>query len=122
MSDFILDHPLLATLLTVFVLVTGVGGCIYHYEKSTNDPIRMELSHAGYDVPDVEVFLGRIGSNLTEFKNSGGLRKQYELFANGESSDFIKQARAEKQAEEAESTANTALTVSAASMAMSASR
>ena len=66
--------------------------------------------------------MGSIVSNMTEFKNSKGLRKQYELFANGESSDFIKQARAEKQADEAESAANTALAVSTASMAVSASQ
>lgn len=79
-----------------------------------------ELPRLGYDVADVGVFLKGTDYSCGDFIGSRGLRAQYELFRDGKVSGFMEQARAKKSADDAQATANMAMGMSAASIAISA--
>lgn len=65
-----------------------------------------EIRAIGYDNPEeVQIFCRRIGASLEDFINSPGIRRQYEIFSAGGSSDFIKQAEEKRRTDEAESSA-----------------
>lgn len=61
----------------------------------------------GYqDIDDIQVFLNRIDADLDDFIHSKGLRKQYEIFSKGETSNFINKAEAQKKSDDAEAIGN----------------
>ena len=95
--------PVVIILLFLALFVGGifVGDiCI----KNTVRDLTPQINTLGYtDIPDIRVFLRRIGGSLEDFISSEGLRKQYDLFKSGASSNFIKEAESKKKADDAES-------------------
>ena len=59
------------------------------------------ISELGYNAPEVQIFCRRIDASLEDFLYSPGLRKQYEAFVNGETTDFIYSAENNKQKKDA---------------------
>lgn len=88
-------------LMIVALLVLIFVGAVVDHKEITQ--IRISLESVGYDVYDVEFFLKTIGASLKDFNNSPSLRKQYEVFKSGGSSDFIQQAVSEKKQSQAKS-------------------
>jgi hypothetical protein len=57
----------------------------------------------GYsDMDDIQVFCNLLDLDLDDFIASKGVRKQYEIFSEGKTSDFMEAAIAKKKADEAE--------------------
>jgi hypothetical protein len=76
---------------------------VYNAIEESNIEENKKLAKLGYkDKDDIEVFLDKIDSSMYDFLRSKGLRKQYELFTEGVSSDFIKNVISNKKAKEAE--------------------
>lgn len=94
--------------LVIVLIVVGVVLCILCFGWFSGEYIARELTpkikDLGYeDVEDVQVFCQRIGASLEDFIKSKGLRRQYERFREGSSTDFIQQAEAKKKRDDAES-------------------
>jgi hypothetical protein len=69
---------------------------------------RQKIKSLGYkDLDDIKVFLERIDSDYSDFIKSKGIRKQYEVFSEGKTSNFIETAQASKKASDAESSGMT---------------
>jgi hypothetical protein len=82
----------------ILVLVILLAGCIVY---PGDEAI---LKSMGYNVDDVSVFLGSIGRDSQDFLKSPSLRKQYDKFNNGETSNFINQAQNKHDKESSQST------------------
>lgn len=91
--------------IVVFIAVIGISIWIGNIIRDkTIEDLRSKIEALGYDdLYDIQVFCNRIGADLEDFIGSKGLRKQYELFRDGKSSEFIKSAEAKKKADDAES-------------------
>ena len=81
-----------------------VGVIIYGISEAIESPKRggMIIS-MGYDIKDVDVFLDSIGQNRQSFLDSKGLQKQYKIFADGKSSEFIESAKSKHKSDQANS-------------------
>lgn len=106
----------------IFLLLIILGASFIH-GNNKESRCRVYLSEQGFDIKDVKVFLDSFDYSASDFLNSQGLRKQYESWKRG---DNMMEARvavqAKKAAEQARSSANVAVGVSAASMMMNAAR
>jgi len=89
--------------------------------EKTNTIFRNEISAQGFNIKDVEIFLKGTDYTTGDFLASPSLRKQYQLFQEG-NNDFMDKARLAKKANDAKSSASMAVGISAASMATSSSR
>ncbi len=88
----------------VFTLSLWLYFVIHASNQIKFDEQRKKINLLGYkDLDDIQIFLNRIDADLDDFILSKGIRKQYELFTEGKSSNFIKTAEANKKLKEAES-------------------
>jgi len=83
------------TIAVLALMAVGLAGCTMTPSQE------QEISRMGYDTKDVYVFLEYTGAYGSDFINSQGLRKQYELFRDGGSTSFIQAARNHKEVENA---------------------
>lgn len=102
--------------LAIIAIVVFIVGAIGFYVVCESK-VKNQMAIAGWDVNDIQVFLDKTGSSWFDFRDSDGLKKQYQIFSHGQSSSFIDEAIAKKRADEAQATANMAVGLSAASMA-----
>ena len=108
--------------LVVICVIGAFGFCIFDVAKRaqvTRATNEYTVSQMNYSVVDVEIFLRGTDYSLSDFINSPSLRKQYDSFSQGNKSDFIEQARAHRQAQQAKSSADTATAMAGAAMVMS---
>lgn len=64
-------------------------------------PLLAQIDSMGYKSSEVRIFCRRIDASLEDFISSDGLKKQYEIFSSGGTSDFIKTAESNKKSKEA---------------------
>lgn len=114
---------LIGVFIGVALLILLLKGVYFVWGEISKDyeKIESEIAGMGYQVDDVGVFLKGTDFNLKDFTKSEGLRKQYERFLSGESSSYMDNARADKKASDAESSARTAQFLAGASLASSSS-
>jgi hypothetical protein len=82
--------------LAIIIIIVAVSGNFI-----SNYRARTRLSNSGYDMGDVSVFLDGVGMDAEQFEKSRGLRIQYELFRNGNNSEWVNTARGKKNADDA---------------------
>ena len=110
MIDMIMEfffERVMPVLMSVFIvglcLLIVFSPFLIYSCVSEESRIKSALHSSGYDVADVNVFLNGIGSNWFEFESSASLRKQYDKFTLGETSEWTEDAKAEKAKQDAHS-------------------
>lgn len=95
-----LDNPLWFLLIVILVIVIFILIAAFITDRVC-EPLLDKITSLGYDSKDVHVFLRRIDASLEDFLDSPGLRKQYESFSKGETTDFIRTAESNKKSKDA---------------------
>jgi prepilin-type N-terminal cleavage/methylation domain-containing protein len=95
----------------IVIAITGIIFAVIIQAFETSKYKNM-LKGKGYNVEEVSVFLNGTSYGYKDFYNSRGLQKQYDIFINGENSEFMREARANKASRDAKDTANMALAIS----------
>lgn len=109
-----------ASILTLVIAIVLIFYAA-NYAQKVQTENRNQLSSQGFNVNDVEIFIKGTDYTLEDFLKSPSLRKQYELFQDG-NNEFMYKARLNKKANDAEDSAAFAVGMSAASVAISNSR
>lgn len=90
----------------VVIIIAGIVLIVKMFQKFDDEQFEercKQVKLLGYsDINDIVVFCNRIGADLEDFALSKGLRKQYELFSEGKTSDFIAKAESVKKAKDSE--------------------
>ncbi len=90
-------------------------------EENKNNAINSKvLISQGYDISNVSVFLKNSGYSYADLVSSSALQAEYSKFINGQSSDFMKEARIRKSLKDTKDSADSARMMSSVSMGMSA--
>jgi hypothetical protein len=102
--------------LIVLVLGLGIGTVIKHSQEDAE--FCGYLIEQGYCNGDIKAFCKSYDYDPKEIFESNGLRKQFDMWLNGETSglDDRKSIIAKEKAEQAQSSANVAMAMSVASM------
>lgn len=90
--DFFEEHPILTFVVTFVVTIVVVIfiNCIITDARCRS--LKKTIYSMGYNAEEAQIFCRRTGANLEDFIASKGLQKQYCLFRDGKTSDFIETA------------------------------
>ena len=97
--------------LMIVVAIIGILAAVT-VDQVDSFSYKKKLVAKGYDAVEVTVFLKNSGFTYRDLYNSTALQKQYETFRAGGDQSFMNNARAQHAAENAQSTANTAVALS----------
>jgi uncharacterized membrane protein YraQ (UPF0718 family) len=104
--DFLLEPSFLITMGIIvagIIVVIVIGSWISRYNKREFEKEIKQIRSLGYsDIDDVSVFLDLIGGCREDFIKSKSLRRQYALFVEGKSSEFLDNAKNASRLKEAE--------------------